>query len=261
MKILLVDDEPLALRRLEHLLEHLPGIELIGSCADGDQAIQTSKVVTPDLVLLDIKMPGLDGFTVAKELNKLTPSPEIIFVTAFDHYAVRAFEARAMDYLLKPVEKERLYDSVKLAGERLKSRDSNQRTEELNVIIRDLREVLGEHQRDENKRAIWVKEKGRMVRINSTDIQWIKAERDYVRLHLGERSHLMRNTMTAISKTLTLSRFIRVHRSAIVNIQYVRQLRLSPTGAHSLKLKNGTTIPVGRSYRKAVSAALHSKHE
>ncbi len=259
IKTLLVDDEPLALSRLEHLAQDIHEIEIVGTCRDGDTAIQAASNLKPDLVLLDIKMPGLDGFEVAQELGKLTPSPEVIFVTAFDHYAVRAFEVHALDYLLKPIERDRLIDSIKLVKKRLKSLSSDMRTEELGAIIKNLREALGQQQRDDNRRALWIKEKGRMVRINSADIEWIKAERDYIRLYIGERTHLMRNTMSAISKSLTQGPFTRVHRSAIVNINFVRQLRLSPTGAHVLRLKNGTEIPVGRSYRKAVTAALHTK--
>ncbi len=259
IRTLLVDDEPLALSRLEHLAIEIDNMEIVGTFRNGAGAIKAAGEILPDLVLLDIKMPGLDGFDVAEALGKLPSPPEIVFITAFDHFAVRAFEAHAMDYLLKPVEKERLEDSMHLAQERLDSRNSTLRSQELNAIIHNLRDALGEHQRNENRRALWVKEKGRMVRLNSADIEWIKAERDYVRIHIGERSHLMRNTMAAIAETLTFGAFFRVHRSAIVNLNYVYQLRLSATGAHVLRLKNGTEIPVGRSYRKAVSAALKTK--
>jgi two-component system, LytTR family, response regulator len=259
MKILLVDDEPLALGRLEHLLKHQPGIELVGSCADGEQALAQSIHAQPDLVLLDIKMPGQSGFEVADALRQLDHIPEIVFVTAFDHYAIQAFEAHALDYLLKPVEKDRLLDSIQLAETRIRERDSSARSDELGVIIKDLREALGDHQRDENKRALWVKEKGRMVRIKNADIEWIEAERDYIRLHIGQRSHLMRNTMNAISHSLISEKFVRVHRSAIVNVDFVEQFHLSSTGAHVLCLRNGVEVPVGRSYRKKVSTALHTK--
>lgn len=259
MKTLLVDDEPLALRRLEHLAAEIGGIDIVASCKDGPSAIEAANKFQPDLVLLDIKMPGPDGFEVAAQLNELTPLPEIVFVTAFDHFAVHAFETHALDYLLKPVEKDRLADTFHLARERIKSREKVGRADELGAIIQDLREALGEHQRDENKRALWVKEKGRMVRISNADINWIQAERDYIRLHVGDRSHLMRHTMAAISKTLDPEKFVRAHRSAIVNVSTVRQLRLSPTGAHILRLNDGTEIPVGRHYRSAVAEALQTK--
>jgi DNA-binding LytR/AlgR family response regulator len=259
MKTLLVDDEPLALSRLAHLAKDIDSIEIVGTCRDGATAIQTAKKVLPELVLLDIKMPGPDGFEVAQEMQNLNPPPEIVFVTAFDHYAVKAFEVHALDYLLKPVEKNRLAETVQLAAKRLFARETSQKTKEFNVIIKDLREALGEKQREENKRAIWIREKGRMLRINSADIEWIKAERDYVRIHIGERTHLMRNTMSAISKSLNPAQFVRVHRSAIVNTAVVRQLRLGPTGAHVLRLKNGVEVPVGRSYRKSVATRLQTK--
>ncbi len=258
MKTILVDDEPLALNRIEHLAADIDGIEIVGSCRDGISALKTANRLKPSLVLLDIKMPGMDGFEVAAELSQLSPAPEVVFITAFDHFAVQAFEAHALDYLLKPVEKSRLEETVKLAHKRLSERDSGERSRELSAIINDLREAIGEYQRDENKRALWVKEKGSMIRVNSADIEWIEAERDYVRLHMGKHSHLMRNTMNAISKSLSPSQFVRVHRSAIINIAFVLQLRLSPTGAHVLRLKNGTEVPVGRNYRKAVASALHT---
>ncbi len=256
MKILIADDEPLALQRLEHYLKAIPDTDIVATCQNGHEALRDVEKHQPDLALLDIKMPGPDGFEIAGKIAALENPPYVIFVTAFDHFAVRAFEAQALDYLLKPVEKNRLEEAIELARTRIAAQEASERGDELRAIIRDLRRALGEAMHEEATNIIWVKDRGAMQRINTADIEWIEAERDYVRVHLDGKSHLMRNTMSGIANMLDQNQFIRVHRSAIVNTRTIRQMRLSPTGAHILRLASDTEVPVGRSYKKAVAATL-----
>ncbi len=254
MRVLLVDDEPLALRRLEILLSRRPWIQILGSARDGASAIEAIERNRPDLILLDVQMPGLDGIEVADYLRtQCDPqdAPDIIFITAFDNFAVEAFQAAAIDYLLKPVEVDRLDQALSRAKANRAAKDAQSRADELESVVRALRSSGGDGAPD-----LWVKDRNGSVRIEKWRIDWIEAEGDYVRIHAGERSWLMRNTMAAMEDTLDQRLFTRVHRSAIVNVRAVERLGSTQTGARMIKLSCGAEIRVGRAYERAVQDAM-----
>ena len=186
MRVLLVDDEPLALRRLEILLSRRPWVDVVAAVRDGQAAIRAARELNPDVVFLDIQMPQLDGFEVAALLSEGN-RPEIIFVTAYETHAVRAFEAAAIDYLLKPVEMERLDEALGRVRTHLASRDANARADELEALVHTLRGHDGDRHPD-----LWIRDRRGRVRLEKTRIDWVEAEGDYVRIHSGARSWLMR---------------------------------------------------------------------
>lgn len=252
MRTLLVDDEPLALRRLEILFGRRPRFDVIGSCRDGEDALEAIRERKPDLVLMDIRMPGLDGLEVAREIAG-PGAPIIIFVTAYDAFAVEAFEAAAIDYLLKPVESDRLDQALTRARQHFSLRDSESRAGELEAVVNALRSADGPSEDD-----LWIKDRTGRVRLSKSQIDWVQAEGDYVRIHCGDRSWLYRETMAAMGDLLDERIFMRVHRSAIVNKQRVSRTSTTANGARKLYLEDGSEVRVGRSFERAVRDALGS---
>ena len=250
MRALLVDDEPLALRRLEILLSRRPWVDVVAAVRDGQAAIRAARELNPDVVFLDIQMPQLDGFEVAALLSEGS-RPEIIFVTAYETHAVRAFEAAAIDYLLKPVEMERLDEALGRVRTHLASRDANARADELEALVHTLRGHDGDRHPD-----LWIRDRRGRVRLEKTRIDWVEAEGDYVRIHSGARSWLMRATMGLMEKRLDDHQFARVHRSAIVNLRRIARTAATSTGCKTLRLEDGTEVRVGRAFESRVNELL-----
>lgn len=250
MRVLLVDDEPLALRRLEILLSRRPWVDVVAAVRDGHSAAKAAQELDPDVVFLDIQMPQLDGFEIASILSQ-TVQPEIIFVTAYEAHAVKAFEAAAIDYLLKPVEMERLDAALGRARTQLASRGASARAEELEALVQNLRGEDGDGHAD-----LWIRDRNGHTRLEKSRIDWIEAEGDYVRIHAGGKSWLMRATMMAMEKDLDDHRFVRVHRSAIVNLRRVARTAATPTGSKTLRLIDGTEIRIGRAFEGQVNTLL-----
>jgi len=250
MRTLLVDDEPLALRRLEILLSRRPRIDVVGTCRSGEDAIEAIEKLKPDLVLLDIRMPGLDGLAVARTLTG-PMAPVIIFITAYDNFAVQAFEASAIDYLLKPVEPERLDQALARARKTHSLKDAESRAGELEAVVHALR-----HNGEADTDDIWVKDRNGNVRVSKLTIDWVEAEGDYVRIHCGGRSWLHRETMHAMCKELDQRFFIRVHRSAIVNTRRIERTSSTASGGRLLQLDSGAEVRIGRSYEAGLKKAL-----
>jgi DNA-binding LytR/AlgR family response regulator len=250
MRTLLVDDEPLALRRMEILLSRRPRIDVIGSCRDGKEAVEAIETLKPDLVFLDIRMPGLDGLAVARALAGPS-APAIVFVTAYDAYAVQAFDAAAIDYLLKPVELERLDQAIARAREHNALRDAVSRAGELEAVVHALR---SDGTPDDDN--LWIRDRNGSVRLSKHQIDWVEAEGDYVRIHCGERSWLHRETMRAMTDLLDQRFFVRAHRSAIVNTRRVQRTGSTSSGGRLLLLESGAQVRVGRSYEPSVRQAL-----
>ncbi|WP_417486147.1 LytR/AlgR family response regulator transcription factor [Maricaulis sp.] len=250
MRILIVDDERLASRRLEVLLARRPQYEVVGVARDGDEALQAIERHRPDVVLLDIHMPGTDGLVVSKKLAG-PDTPAVIFVTAFDHHAAAAFESAAIDYLLKPVRPERLEAALNRVRNLLCLQDAQSRVGELESVVSALRggEEVGED-------VIWVKSREGMVRIPTRTIDWVEADGDYVHLHCRSRSWLHRETLSAMEKTLGDRLFVRVHRSAIVNKRRIAVSSTTEHGGRIVRLDTGAVVRVGRSYGAALRAAL-----
>lgn len=249
MRVLLVDDEPLALRRLEILLERIGGLDVIDVCRAGDEAMDAIAKLKPDIVFLDVRMPVFDGFDVAETVDQ-KDGPAVVFITAHDDYAVRAFDKRAVDYLLKPVDQTRLAEAVDRARDAIAARAAGARVAELEAALA----APGDGDDAASKaRDFWVKDRDRVVRVAESEIEWIEAERDYVRLHVNGRSWLVRDTMQRMEHALDPERFVRVHRSAIVNADAIRQARQTSSGGRVLRLASGAEVRVGRSYESVVS--------
>lgn len=237
LRTLIVDDEPLAIERMQILCAEQEGITLVGTAADGAAALRMIESLHPDLVLLDIAMPEVDGMAVAKTLGRQSAEsrPAIIFVTAFDSFAIEAFDLAAVDYLLKPVSADRLRRAVDRVAERRRLPST---------------ETAGPDHVDE----FWVPHRSELVRIAANDIERIDAERDYMRLHLGQRSYLLHQTIGALEARLDPTRFIRLHRSVIVRKDRIARLGHDKAGAWHAELVDGDQVRIGRTYLAHVKA-------
>ena len=236
MRTLVVDDEPLAIERLQILCARTPGVDLVGTASDGEAALRLVDALRPDLLLLDIAMPGLDGIGVAAALAERAQRPAIIFCTAFDQFAVAAFSVAAVDYLLKPVSEERLAIAVARVAERL--RGPAPPPEPASAFVDDF----------------WVPHRAEMIRIAAIDIDRIEAERDYMRLHIGARSFLLHQTISELERRLDPALFIRLHRSAIVRRDFIAKLGHDGLGTWHADLRDGAAVRIGRSYLAAAKA-------
>ncbi len=253
MRVLLVDDEPLALDRLETFFGDIEGVEVVGRAGDGDEALEQIKALTPDLVILDVQMPGKTGLRAAAEID-VDPRPELVFVTAHEHYAPDAFDVDAADYLLKPVRFDRLRQAVDRARRRRTMRDAETRAGELEEEVAALKAGAAPRPHDDD--GFWVPERHGQRRVPIDSIEWIEAARDYVLLHTAIRSHLLRITMSALEDRLAGSPLLRVHRSAFVRPDKVTEVQRSGRSL-CLVLAGGASVQVGPSYVLAVKTALN----
>ena len=246
IRTILVDDEPVALRRLVQALRGAPGVELVGTAGDGLRARQLIAELKPDLVILDIEMPGCSGLELAAQLDG---DLEIVFLTAFGQYAPKAFEVEAADYLLKPVTPERLVQAVQRVQRRLRLKAGS-------AAARPA-PAAGDGARDDGRpNLIWVPVKGGEAKLCAEDIVWIEGAGDYVVVHTPTRSHLVRATMAGLEKTFSPGRLRRVHRSAMVNIAMVEQIRRPGRGVVNLVLRDDIEVTVGPNYTASVISAL-----
>jgi two-component system LytT family response regulator len=248
-RTLIVDDEPLARQRLRKLLEADPDIAILGECGDGQQALADLRELRPDLVFLDVQMPVLDGFGVLQGLAG-TPLPVVIFVTAHDRYALKAFDVHALDYLLKPFDKARFTTALTRAKAQLRQGAAaalDQRLQEL------LQTVEG---RRHGAERLMVKSGGRITFVRSADIDWIEAAGNYVRLHVGKEDHLLRESLTALEKRLDAGRFVRVHRSTIVNVDRIREIQPAWGADYVIILRDGKELALSRGCRDKLEASL-----
>jgi DNA-binding LytR/AlgR family response regulator len=251
MRVLLVDDEPLALDRLNAFFGDIEGTEIIGQAKDGDEALEKIEELRPDLVILDIQMPGRTGLRAAADI-KVEPRPELVFVTAHEHYAPDAFDVDAADYLLKPVRLDRLRQAVERARRRRAMREKAERTGELEQEVETLRSGGARPHGDD---GFWIPERHGQRRVPIEAIDWIEASRDYVLLHTSLRSHLLRITMSALEEKLDGSGLLRVHRSAFVRPEKVVEVTRANRSL-TLVLSDGATVPVGPNYASVVKDAL-----
>jgi two-component system LytT family response regulator len=248
LRALIVDDEPPARRRLRSLLRAEAGVEVVGDAHDGPSAVETILRQQPDLVFLDVQMPGLDGFDVLEEvaLRSETGCPAVIFVTAYDKFALKAFDAHAADYLLKPFDRARLHEAIERAR-RLSGGAAMQ--EHFAALVADAtaRRPL---------RRLVVQSGGRISFVPVEEIGWIEAADHYVSLHAGRATHLIRETISGLAARLDRERFVRVHRGALVNIDAIKELRPAFHGEFDVELKDGTRLRASRTYAQALSARL-----
>jgi two-component system, LytTR family, response regulator len=249
IRTLIVDDEPLARQRLRALLEGDPDIDLLGECGDGKQAVAELRHLRPDLVFLDVQMPVLDGFGVLENLDEAV-MPVVIFVTAHDRFALKAFEVHALDYLLKPFDRARFGAALT----RAKAQVQQGRTSALDERLRNLLEAVPG--RRPGPERLVVKSGGRVTFVRTGDIDWIEAAANYACLHVGKEQHLLRESMTALESKLDAGRFVRVHRSAIVNIERIRELQPAFHGDYVIILQDGTELALSRGYREKLEESL-----
>ncbi len=258
LRLLLADDEPLALRRIKLALQAMPNVEIVGAASDGAQAISAMRELRPDVVLLDIRMPLADGFEVANAVEQ-AGGPEVIFVSAFDTYALQAFETSAVDYLLKPVEFERLSSALDRARERRAAKDAGRRAEKLTAVIEALKRESDERDRPQYEREFWIRDRGRFLRVAVADVERIEAERDYVRLYWEGRTLLHRVTMAHLEEKLDPNIMLRVHRSAFVNWKRLKAVRRDANGRLIAVLDSGEEAPVSRAYAQRVVAEMKAR--
>jgi two-component system, LytTR family, response regulator len=249
IRTLIVDDEPLARQRLRRLLEADAEITIVGECEDGRQAVADFRKLMPDLVFLDVQMPLLDGFGVLRSLGD-TALPAVIFVTAHDRYALKAFEVHALDYLLKPYDKDRFKAAVEHAKERVRQGSSAAMDERLQEFLQS------QQDRRSGPERIAIKSSGRTYFVRINDIDWIEAAGNYVRLHVGKEDHLLRETLAALEKKLDAGKFVRIHRSTIVNLERIRELQPHFHGDYVITLQDGTELALSRGCRDKLEEIL-----
>ena len=257
IKSIIADDEPLAREKIRTLLEEDPDIELIGECADGIETVTAIRNQQPDLVFLDVQMPELDGFGVLKALHH-SNMPTLIFVTAYDQYALRAFEVHALDYLLKPFDRERFQKALQRAKEHIRKEKSGEVNEKLLTLLQDLKsEKSNNHERKYLDRLV-IKAGGRVTFLKTEEIDWIEAAGNYIRLYIGKDSHLLRETMNNIQTKLDPEKFLRIHRSTILKIDRIKELQPWYHGEYVVTLENGKQLTSSRSYRDGLSRLLQN---
>ncbi len=247
IRVLVVDDEPLGRERLRNLLVKESDVTLVGEAGSGEEAIDKIRTLRPDLVFLDIRLPGCTGFNVLEKLGDDVP-PAVVFVTAHDEFALQAFDVQAVDYLLKPFDRSRFKTALQRAIERLRSASTDDLASKLSAVIAQL-----QPQRATSPERIPVKTGGKVIFVNVTDIDWVGSADNYVELHVGNQAHLIRETMTAMEQRLPNERFVRISRTAIVNSERVKELQPLFHGEYSVTLRDGTRLTLSRTYRDQLS--------
>lgn len=265
LRVLIVDDEAFARQRLRRLLGEEADVEVVGEAANGREAVALITTHNPDVVLLDVQMPRVDGFGVLRALDG--PAPLVIFVTAFDEHAVAAFNVHAFDYILKPVDPARFAEAIARARTQIAQSTAADRHAKLVAFLdgapgEPARDTLGAGAEPANGAGrapldrLLVKEEGRMYFVPVGEIDWIEAFGNYARLHTGPRVHLIRETMATLERALDGRRFARIHRSTIVNLDRIRQMDLWGSGDYMVRLADGTQLKLSRWYRDRLEARL-----
>lgn len=249
IKALIVDDEPLARERLASLLTAEPDIEIVGQCRDGEEAVTAIEDVSPNLVFLDVQMPLMSGFDVIESVGSAR-MPLVIFVTAYDQHALRAFQVQALDYLLKPFDRERFSAALQRARTQLEREETGDLGRRLMALVKDLRKDQPRAER------LVVKSSGRLYFLRADEIDWVEAAGNYVRLHVGTTAHLIRETMTAIEGRLDPEKFFRIHRCRMVNMERIQELQPWLNGEYSVVLRTGARLTLSRGYREKLQERL-----
>ena len=264
IRTILVDDEKLAIQGLELRLQPFDDIEIVATCHNGREAIRKIKTLKPDLVFLDIQMPGFDGFSVVQGVMDIDP-PLFVFVTAYSEHAIKAFEAQAIDYLMKPVEPERLADTMDRVRSRLADKRTSDELDRLRNVINEVAPNAADNlsSLDDDiastrfEKLINIKDRGQIFRVDVESIERIDAAGDYMCIYTADNSLILRETMKDLEKRLDPRTFQRVHRSTIVNLDQVRQVKPHTNGECFLVLESGAQVKVSRSYRDVVARFVH----
>jgi two-component system LytT family response regulator len=242
IKALIVDDETLARKFIRRMLKDDRDVEIVGECSNGKEAIAAIKKQTPDIVFLDVQMPEMDGFAVLESIG-IERLPEIIFTTAYEQYAIRAFELHALDYLLKPFDQSRFQDAMKHAKGRFHSRDQKNERLQISALVDSIQK-----KRPHLERLV-IKAGGRITFLSIDQINWIEADDKYVHLHADNVHPMVRQTISAMETQLDPKKFRRIHRSAIVNVERIKELQPLFSGEHSILLHDGTKLTLSRNYK------------
>jgi two-component system LytT family response regulator len=260
IRALIVDDEPLARKGVAQLVEPVEDVTVVAEAADGPQAVERIREHEPDLVFLDVQMPEMTGLEVVREVG-VDRMPLTIFVTAYDEYALDAFDAQALDYLLKPIDEERFAEALDRARSQLQQVEASALSDQLRGLLRQYADEEAEDEEGDTSPTIerfTVRSRKRIYFVDTEDVQWIESEGDYVALHDGEEAHLIRKTMKELEERLDPDRFLRVHRSYIVNTDYVEELRPMDHGTYRLIMAAGTPLKTSRGYSDNVEALIES---
>jgi len=247
IRTLIVDDEPLAREKIVDMLAGDAEIEIVGECGDGLAAVAAIEAHKPDLLFLDVQMPELDGFGV---LEVIEETPVIIFVTAYDQYALRAFEVHALDYLLKPFDRERFNKALQRAKHQIARERAGAAPQELIALLADLKA------RPKPLERLVIKAGGRVFFLRVDEIDWIEAAANYVKLHVGRESHLLRETINGLAAKLDPDKFLRIHRSIVINLERVKELQPWFHGDYVIILQDGTQLTSSRNYREQLRNLL-----
>lgn len=259
IRALIVDDEPLARRTIRELLLEDPDVEVVGECGGGAEAVSSIRASPPDLLFLDIQMPGMSGFDV---LSKVEPEriPAIVFVTAFDEYALRAFEVHAIDYLLKPFTDERFREALAQAKSHVELKEVGRLSQSLRALLRD-RAGTDAPKRKGYLTRFMIRLGSRVVFVNPSDVDWIEADNYYAKLHVAGKAHLLRVSMNELEERLDPKRFLRIHRSTIINLDRVKELHQNPNGEYVVLLDSGAELKLSRARRERLEELLMSDYE
>jgi two-component system LytT family response regulator len=249
VRALIVDDEPIAREYLRSMLQHEPDLEIVGECRNGHEALTVLERGGVDLVFLDVQMPDLNGFDVLERLDR-SRMPRVVFVTAYDEFAVRAFEVHALDYLLKPFDDQRLRETLSRVRSHFSQEDRHEITNRFDQFLKQLATA----RRPLDRIAIKDGDATTVLRVGEVD--WIESESNYVRLHVGDRSYLSRTTLSGLEEKLDPFRFIRIHRTAIVNVDRIRKLTPRGRGDLRITLTDGTQLSLSRRYRDRLERVL-----
>jgi two-component system, LytTR family, response regulator len=249
VRVLVADDEPLARERLKLLLAREDWVELVAECPNGSDTIASIEKLQPDLVFLDVQMPGATGFEVIEAVGP-ERMPLVVFVTAFDQYALRAFDVHALDYLLKPFDRDRFDQALGRARQQLERRSNGDLERRLLQLVEDLKPSAQRLER------FVIKSGGRVFFVRAEEIDWIEAAGNYVKLHVGDEGHLFRETMNALEAQLDSQTFFRIHRCHIVNIERIKELQPWFNGEYVVFLKNGTRLTLSRGYREKLQERI-----
>lgn len=251
IRVLVVDDEPLAREKIRRMAKDDAEVRIVGECTNGAEAIEAVVALAPDLILLDVQMPEVGGFAVLEALRSNGGHlPPVIFITAYDHYAVRAFEVHALDYLLKPFDRDRFRAAIERAKREVRRGHAPALDERIVALLEQLR---GQQRYQER---LVVKTGGRVFFLNTDEVDWVEAEGNYVSIHTGKKSYLLRETISSLETQLDPKKFIRIHRSSIVNINRIKELQPWSHGEYHVILLDGTQLTLSRSYREKLQAAL-----
>jgi two-component system LytT family response regulator len=249
IRVLLVDDEPLAREMIREMFKDDAEVEVVGECVNGREAIEAIQEHNPDLIFLDVQMPEIGGFEVLEAL-KSVHVPHVIFVTAYDQYAVRAFEVHALDYLLKPFDRERFDSAWRRAKAHILATRNGEMDQRILAILEELKAGSKYIER------LVIKSGGRVFFLDTDDIDWIEAEGNYVSVHTGKKSHLLRETISSLESQLDPKKFLRIHRSSIIKIDRIKELQPWFHGEYRVILLDGTQLTLSRNYRENLQEAL-----